>query len=112
MLEGPEAFTLFPELVCIEVLKVTVEGKLGYASQLVLILDSEKGKILYLPTDIFTETSFETLKKTSLHAIHLFGALGNLAVAIDTETGEVIERFNLDKLFAKEQPPEEPRVIH
>lgn len=109
MLDDIETATLFPELVCVEVLKVKVDETLGYASQLVLILDSEKKKIIYLPTDVFAETSFEALRKTTLHAIHLFGALGDLAVVIDTVSGEVIERFNLNTVFANGYDSEEPK---
>lgn len=114
MTDEPETFTLFPELICVELLKVNIDGTLGYASQLILILDSEKKKVLYLPTDIFEETSFEALKKTTVHALHLFGALGNLVVVIDTATGEVVERFDLNTVFAKGHAEEnvEPRVIH
>lgn len=109
MLDDIKTATLFPELVCIEVLKVKVEGNLGYASQLVLILDSDKKKLLYLPTDIFAETSFEALRKTTLHAVNLFGGLGNLAVVIDTVTGEIIEKFNLSTVFAGGYDIEEPK---
>lgn len=113
----PETFTLFPELLCVEVLKITVNGKPGYASQLVLILDISKNKVLYLPTDVFEETSMSALKKTTFHAINLFGQLANLSVVIDTETGEVLERHDLNKLFAKgygleNTTPEENRTIH
>lgn len=113
MFNDAETFTLFPELVCVEILKVSVDGVLGYASQLVLILDSEKKKILYLPTDIFEETSLETLQRTTIHAINLFGALGNLAVVVDTKTGEIIERFDLNSVFTKGPgEPEEKILLH
>ena len=117
MSDEPETFTLFPELVCVEVLKVTVEGIQGYASQLVLILDISKNKVLYLPTDVFEETSITALKKTTFHAINLFGQIANLSVVIDTETGEVLERHDINKLFAKgygvnEEMSEENRTIH
>jgi hypothetical protein len=118
MSDAPETFTLFPELVCVEVLKVTVDGIKGYASQLVLVLDISKNKVLYLPTDVFEETSIAALKRTVFHAINLFGQIANLSAVIDTETGEAIERHDLNKIFAKgygvddAMPEVEKRIIH
>ena len=118
MSDAPETFTLFPELVCVEVLKVTVDGIQGYASQLVLILDITKNKVLYIPTDIFEETSIAATKRTVFHAINLFGQISNLSVVIDTQTSEVIERHDLNTLFTKGYGVEDPtpevekRIIH
>lgn len=111
MLEGGETFTLFPELVCIEILKVSVEEANGYASQLVLVLDLEKKKFLYLPTHVFEETSIDALKATTYHAIHLFGSVASLAIVIDPESGEVLERFNLNSVFDN-QEENVKKVLH
>lgn len=112
MLEGPESYTLFPELVCIEVLKVKIDEAEGYASQLVLVLDLEKKKFIYLPTHVFEETSLGALKATTYHAIHLFGEVASLAVVIDPESGEIIEKFNLKSVFGEEPEKNVKKVLH
>lgn len=112
MLEGHETYTLFPELVCIEILKVKIDEADGYASQLVLVLDLQKKKFIYLPTHVFEETSLGALKSTTYHAIHLFGEVASLAVVIDPESGEIIERYNLNSVLGEKSEENVKKVLH
>jgi len=93
--------TVRPEMVAIEVLKFqdTSSDEYTYTAQLIIVVDRVLQKMFYLPIDIWEDTPYEACRKALQGAMRLFDEIGNDVPVIDTKSGKMLDKIELNTAF-------------
>jgi hypothetical protein len=111
--------TIYPELVAIEVLKLTSDDFSHYTSQLVFVVSEDFKQMLNFPTTVWETTAEEACRVTLKSIMHIFESISSRVAVIDVDSHDIIETFNLDEMYPNWQDVDQPiekipenRVLH
>lgn len=91
---------MIPDVICIQIVKEEAEEMVMYSADLVLVLDKLNNKILFLETDIVSETYLGAAQLALKHASRLFSCIADIAPVVDGKTGKLITEIDLSKSFS------------
>lgn len=97
--------TVYPEAIFVELLRTQEEDEYVYYAQLVLVVDQEQGLFFNIPLECVgpRETILNSIIRSTLT---MFSSIGSVVPVLDLDTGELLEKINLNQHFKIEDKNE------